>query len=145
MLCTKEKYFIQDDLEESAERKACQFKRSWLGDCSGLQDPHYGYSRGRPCILLRMNRVSGLQAGKRETVCVGKKRCKFVKLIMLVPLVSPLIALLYCPLARPLLGLKLGLELGQLRPTLHSRSWLNDIFGSFQTDASMVPLILGSC
>lgn len=56
--CTKEKYFIQDDLEESTERKACQFKRSWLGDCSGLQDPHYGYSQGRPCILLRMNRVS---------------------------------------------------------------------------------------
>lgn len=48
---------MQDDLEESAERKACQFKRSWLGDCSGLQDPHYGYSQGRPCVLLRMNRV----------------------------------------------------------------------------------------
>lgn len=55
--CTQDRYFMQDDLEESAERKACQFKRSWLGDCSGMQDPHYGYSQGRPCILLRMNRV----------------------------------------------------------------------------------------
>lgn len=55
--CTQDKYFMQEDLEESAERKACQFKRSWLGDCSGMQDPHYGYSRGSPCILLRMNRV----------------------------------------------------------------------------------------
>lgn len=57
ILCTQDRYFMQEDLEESAERKACQFKRSWLGDCSGLQDPHYGYSLGRPCILLRMNRV----------------------------------------------------------------------------------------
>lgn len=55
--CTHDTYFMQDDLEESAERKACQFKRSWLQDCSGLHDPHYGYSQGRPCILLRMNRV----------------------------------------------------------------------------------------
>lgn len=55
--CTQDRYFMQDDLEESAERKACQFKRSWLGDCSGMQDPHYGYSQGRPCVLLRMNRV----------------------------------------------------------------------------------------
>lgn len=71
VLCTKEKYFIQDDLEESAERKACQFKRSWLGDCSGMQDPHYGYSRGRPCILLRMNRVRREQG---NCVWVGKKQ-----------------------------------------------------------------------
>lgn len=48
---------MQDDLEESAERKACRFMRSWLGDCSGLQDRDYGYSKGKPCVLLRMNRV----------------------------------------------------------------------------------------
>uniref|UniRef100_A0A3Q4GZQ4 Protein ATP1B4 n=1 Tax=Neolamprologus brichardi TaxID=32507 RepID=A0A3Q4GZQ4_NEOBR len=54
--CDKETYFMQDDLDEAAERKACQFKRSWLGQCSGLQDPNFGYSQGRPCILLRMNR-----------------------------------------------------------------------------------------
>lgn len=55
--CTQERYFMQDNLDEHEERKACQFKRSWLGECSGLRDPHYGYSQGRPCILLRMNRV----------------------------------------------------------------------------------------
>lgn len=58
ILCNRDAYFMQDDLDEAAERKACQFKRSWLGQCSGMQDPHYGYSQGRPCILLRMNRVS---------------------------------------------------------------------------------------
>lgn len=64
---------MQDDLEESAERKACQFKRSWLGDCSGLQDPHYGYSQGRPCVLLRMNRVRRVPALSRKAAqrCVS--------------------------------------------------------------------------
>lgn len=81
--CTKEKYFIQDDLEESTERKACQFKRSWLGDCSGLQDPHYGYSQGRPCILLRMNRVSRVSADKRpdNSVCVGGAGCSICRFL----------------------------------------------------------------
>lgn len=55
--CALDTYFMQDQLEESEERKACQFKRSWLGQCSGLQDRDYGYSQGKPCILLRMNRV----------------------------------------------------------------------------------------
>ncbi|KAK5896823.1 protein ATP1B4 [Pseudochaenichthys georgianus] len=68
--CTQDRYFMQDDLEESAERKACQFKRSWLGECSGLQDPHYGYSQGRPCILLRMNRILGYLPGQGNAVNV---------------------------------------------------------------------------
>uniref|UniRef100_A0A673CT44 Sodium/potassium-transporting ATPase subunit beta n=1 Tax=Sphaeramia orbicularis TaxID=375764 RepID=A0A673CT44_9TELE len=74
--CAQDRYFMQDDLEESAERKACQFKRSWLGDCSGLQDPHYGYSQGRPCILLRMNRILGYLPGQGKAVnvtCAVKK------------------------------------------------------------------------
>uniref|UniRef100_A0A8D3EDL7 Sodium/potassium-transporting ATPase subunit beta n=1 Tax=Scophthalmus maximus TaxID=52904 RepID=A0A8D3EDL7_SCOMX len=68
--CTQDRYFMQDDLEESAERKACQFKRSWLGDCSGMQDPHYGYSQGRPCVLLRMNRILGYLPGQGKPVNV---------------------------------------------------------------------------
>ncbi|KAL7395299.1 hypothetical protein ABVT39_014039 [Epinephelus coioides] len=68
--CVQDRYFMQDDLEESAERKACQFKRSWLGECSGLQDPHYGYSQGRPCILLRMNRILGYLPGQGKPINV---------------------------------------------------------------------------
>uniref|UniRef100_A0A3B5MES0 Sodium/potassium-transporting ATPase subunit beta n=1 Tax=Xiphophorus couchianus TaxID=32473 RepID=A0A3B5MES0_9TELE len=65
--CAHDSYFMQDDLEDSAERKACQFKRSWLGECSGLRDPNYGYSQGRPCILLRMNRVRRVADTARVT------------------------------------------------------------------------------
>lgn len=55
--CAQGAYFKQDDKEESAERKACQFKRSWLRKCSGIEDPSFGYSEGKPCVLLKMNRV----------------------------------------------------------------------------------------
>jgi len=39
-------------------RRACQFNRTQLGDCSGIGDPtHYGYSTGQPCVFIKMNRV----------------------------------------------------------------------------------------
>ncbi|KAJ8014793.1 hypothetical protein DPEC_G00019440 [Dallia pectoralis] len=62
--CQQDVYFHQDNLEESAERKACQFKRSWLGECSGIHDANYGFSQGKPCILLRMNRILGYLPGQ---------------------------------------------------------------------------------
>ncbi|XP_004545815.1 protein ATP1B4 isoform X1 [Maylandia zebra] len=68
--CDKETYFMQDDLDEAAERKACQFKRSWLGQCSGLQDANFGYSQGMPCILLRMNRILGYLPGQGKPINV---------------------------------------------------------------------------
>ncbi|XP_072520163.1 protein ATP1B4 isoform X1 [Salminus brasiliensis] len=74
--CKQDAYFMQDDLEESAERKACQFKRSWLGPCSGVQDRDFGYSGGKPCILLKMNRILGYLPGQGTPVnvaCVVKK------------------------------------------------------------------------
>lgn len=76
--CDKETYFMQDDLDEAAERKACQFKRSWLGQCSGLQDANFGYSQGMPCILLRMNRVK-----KRWILKYQKSRLLYYESILL--------------------------------------------------------------
>ncbi|XP_044538598.1 protein ATP1B4 [Gracilinanus agilis] len=55
--CPPGKYFIQEGAEDK-EKKACQFKRSFLGNCSGLHDPTFGYSTGQPCVLLKMNRLT---------------------------------------------------------------------------------------
>ncbi|XP_065128028.2 protein ATP1B4 [Paramisgurnus dabryanus] len=68
--CKENSYFMQDDLEESAERKACQFKRSMLEDCSGVKDRDFGYSKGNPCILLKMNRILGYLPGQGSPVNV---------------------------------------------------------------------------
>ncbi|XP_002664470.3 protein ATP1B4 isoform X1 [Danio rerio] len=68
--CKGNAYFMQEDLEESAERKACQFNRSSLGACSGLQDKDFGYSKGRPCILVKMNRILGYLPGQGTPVNV---------------------------------------------------------------------------
>ena len=36
---------------------ACQFPLPLLQACSGVDDPDFGYSRGSPCVLVKMNRV----------------------------------------------------------------------------------------
>lgn len=36
---------------------ACQFPIDLLQACSGVNDPEFGYSKGHPCILVKMNRV----------------------------------------------------------------------------------------
>lgn len=54
--CTKGQYFLQDD-PDTMEKEACRFRRSQLSLCSGLSDLTYGYAEGKPCILLKMNRV----------------------------------------------------------------------------------------
>uniref|UniRef100_A0A8C5ZTA1 Sodium/potassium-transporting ATPase subunit beta n=1 Tax=Marmota marmota marmota TaxID=9994 RepID=A0A8C5ZTA1_MARMA len=36
---------------------ACQFPLALLQECSGIGDPDFGYSKGKPCILVKMNRV----------------------------------------------------------------------------------------
>ncbi|XP_066496256.1 protein ATP1B4 [Tiliqua scincoides] len=73
--CTPGQYFIQETIE-SAPKQACQFKRSLLGNCSGLEDPSYGYSLGEPCILLKMNRIIGYKPGYGSPVTVS---CKLYK------------------------------------------------------------------
>ncbi|XP_061106448.1 protein ATP1B4-like [Conger conger] len=74
--CTQSVYFKQDDKEESAERKACQFKRSSLGKCSGDPDRSFGYALGKPCVLLNMNRILGYLPGQGTPInvtCSAKK------------------------------------------------------------------------
>lgn len=57
--CHGGKYFVQDDTEEQM-KEACRFKRDVLSLCSGLSDTNFGYSEGKPCVLLKMNRVKAI-------------------------------------------------------------------------------------
>ncbi|XP_038131674.1 sodium/potassium-transporting ATPase subunit beta-3a [Cyprinodon tularosa] len=60
--------------EEGAPRKACPFKRSTLSFCSGLSDTNFGYHEGKPCVLLKMNRIIGLKPhGDPYINCTVKK------------------------------------------------------------------------
>ncbi|KAM4662551.1 protein ATP1B4 [Discoglossus pictus] len=60
--CTPGEYFIQIG-EANETKKSCQFPRSDLLNCSGIEDPTFGFSEGKPCFLLKMNRIVGYEAG----------------------------------------------------------------------------------
>ncbi|XP_043561005.1 protein ATP1B4-like isoform X3 [Chiloscyllium plagiosum] len=73
--CSPGQYFVQKK-DESEERLACQFNRTMLKNCSGIEDPTFGYSAGKPCIFLKMNRIIGYLPGKGTTPYVT---CEFLK------------------------------------------------------------------
>ncbi|XP_056410202.1 sodium/potassium-transporting ATPase subunit beta-2-like [Hyla sarda] len=55
IVCPSGSYFLQTDAGN--DKKACQFLRDSLGDCSGINDTTYGYSSGTPCVLIKINKV----------------------------------------------------------------------------------------
>jgi len=52
-------YKMRGDLEPDVlgARKACRFSKSWLGGCSGATDATYGFKDGKPCLIVKLNRI----------------------------------------------------------------------------------------
>ncbi|KAM7388669.1 hypothetical protein PAMP_024829 [Pampus punctatissimus] len=58
LLMTPQSYKDRGNLEsERGQRKACRFSRNWLSSCSGETDPSFGFAEGKPCIIVKLNRI----------------------------------------------------------------------------------------
>ncbi|XP_008405872.1 sodium/potassium-transporting ATPase subunit beta-1a [Poecilia reticulata] len=52
------KYVDRGILEDdNGVRKSCRFERSHLGNCSGEKDENFGFSKGMPCLIVKLNRI----------------------------------------------------------------------------------------
>ncbi|XP_053552894.1 potassium-transporting ATPase subunit beta-like, partial [Bombina bombina] len=50
---------------------ACQFTTNMLGNCSGKDDPTFGFASGQPCILIKMNRIINFMPGNKTAPYVN--------------------------------------------------------------------------
>ncbi|XP_063068473.1 sodium/potassium-transporting ATPase subunit beta-1b [Engraulis encrasicolus] len=53
-----DEYKNRGDLESDiGTRKACRFERALLGPCSGIEDREFGFKEGKPCLIIKLNRI----------------------------------------------------------------------------------------
>lgn len=57
-LAEPDTYKNRGDLDsEVGIRKACRFSRNSLEICSGIEDPYFGFQDGKPCLIVKLNRI----------------------------------------------------------------------------------------
>ncbi|KAM5196009.1 sodium/potassium-transporting ATPase subunit beta-3-like [Hipposideros larvatus] len=94
----------------------CQFPVGLLEESSGVNDPNFGYSRGHPCILVKMNRIIALKPQETPRIeCSNQKGDDNVTLTVYPP--GGIVDLKYFPYygkklharyLQPLVALQLG-------------------------------------
>lgn len=75
--CTSEQVFTQESFMAPNHTKfSCKFTTDMLQNCSGLVDPNFGFADGKPCFIIKMNRVSikGWRSETRYEVSFGECR-----------------------------------------------------------------------
>ncbi|KAM6969886.1 sodium/potassium-transporting ATPase subunit beta-2b isoform 2-T2 [Aplochiton taeniatus] len=77
--CLPDQYFVQEDSGDvkNNPKRSCQFNRTVLEGCSGISDRYYGYHDGKPCIIIKLNRVIGMlpsKDGEAPYVTCGAKK-----------------------------------------------------------------------
>ncbi|XP_012677174.2 sodium/potassium-transporting ATPase subunit beta-233 [Clupea harengus] len=51
-------YKNRGDLDgDAGERRACRFDKELLGKCSGTTDKNFGFKDGKPCVIVKLNRI----------------------------------------------------------------------------------------
>ncbi|XP_063068397.1 potassium-transporting ATPase subunit beta-like [Engraulis encrasicolus] len=59
--CHSGHYYMQPQFQDPGHCKkfkwSCYFNLTTLGDCSGLEDPTFGYNGTSPCVIIKMNRI----------------------------------------------------------------------------------------
>lgn len=82
-------YKHRGDLESDVgSRRACRFSRTLLGPCSGVEDRSFGFKEGKPCIIVKLNRIISFRPrppSSNETIPVEAQ-----------PKVQPNVVPLYC-------------------------------------------------